>query len=143
MIKKIETHCIRQNCFLHEYSMEHDCRFARQGKTYIELQNKVVPDGIKQEYVEVEYPHTAERVNSYAEAADYRRDPFAAIAKSQPRENLGNIIDLQKLANMDTSARKAYIDSLSAAVETLKKSTAVAPDVTSDEKSQSEVKPNE
>lgn len=139
-MKKVQTNCILQNCFLREASSQHDCRFAKQGKTYIELQNKVVPDGIKQEYVEVEYPHTAERVNSYAEAADYRRDPFAAIAKSQPRENLGNIIDLQKLANMDTSARKAYINSLSAAVETLKKVDTVSPDV--QKNVESEVNPN-
>lgn len=141
-MKKIQTNCLMQNCFLREVSEQHDCRFSKQPKTYVELQNKVVSDGIKQEYVEVEYPHTAERVNSYAEAADYRRDPFAAIVKSQPRENLGNIIDLQKLANMDTSARKAYINSLSEAIETLKKSTTVAPDVKADENTQSEVKSN-
>lgn len=140
-MKRIETNCcLIQNCFLREATERHDCRFSKQPKTYIELQKKVVSNGIKEEYVEVEYPHTAERVSSYAEAADYRRDPFAAIAKSQPRENLGNIIDLQKLANMDTSARKAYIDSLSAAVETLKKVDTVGPDV--QKNVESEVKSN-
>lgn len=141
-MKKIQTNCLMQNCFLREASTQHDCRFSKQPKTYIELQNKVVSDGIKQEYVEVEYPHTAERVSSYAEAADYRRDPFAAVAKAKPRDNLGDIVDLQKIANMDTSARTAFINSLSEAVQTLKKANEV-PAVKPATEPNVEVKSNE
>lgn len=55
-----------------------------------------------EQIVEREYPITPESVKSYAEAADYRRDPVTAAMTAKPRTNLGDIRQMQDISKMDT-----------------------------------------
>lgn len=73
-------------------------------KKYGELQQKTVDDGIKEVYVEVDYPITPESVNSYADSADYRRNPqVIKDAVNSGRVNLGDLTEVQRVLQEDTA----------------------------------------
>lgn len=109
-----------KNCFRldgnHEKTTAHPVRF---GQTYFELQRRTHQNGVSEELVEVEYPHTPARVNSYCDVADYKRDPFTAITNGKPRVNLGDVRDIQEVVKMDTSERVAYLKGLRGAIDKL------------------------
>lgn len=109
-----------KNCFRldgnNDQTTPHPVRF---GKTYFELQRRTHQNGVSEEFVEVEYPHTPARVNSYVDVADYKRDPFTAITNSKPRANLGDVRDIQEVMKMDSSERLAYYNNLRSAIDKL------------------------
>lgn len=78
-------------------------------KTYNELRTVEKPNGFVQELVTVDYPITAEYVASYADGADYHKDPLGAQMRATPRRNLGDITDVQSLLNSDISGFKELL----------------------------------
>lgn len=80
----------------------------KQVKQYIELQEETAQNGIVERYVAVDYPITPESVNSYADSADYRKNPDV-IKNAVHRQNLGDVSEIQKVMSNDmTELRTMY-----------------------------------
>lgn len=79
------------------------CGDGTKCRRYVELQEIPTQNGVVEHYVELDYPITAESVNSYADSADYRKNP-EVIRQAVPRQNLGDISEVQKLLREDMSA---------------------------------------
>lgn len=99
---------VMRNCFL---SVADPIGVSVEGEKsaskYLELQRSVTSDGVKEEYVEVDYPITEEYVNSFVDGADYHADPLSKVRLNC--RNLGDIVDMQNLTAQDMeSARCAY-----------------------------------
>lgn len=77
-------------------------------KQYVELQEIQCADGIREQYVLVDYPVTADSVNSFADSADYRTNP-EVINQVQKRENLGDIVQVQQMLRNDMSGMRDLI----------------------------------
>lgn len=86
-------------------------------KKYCELQEQPCSNGIVEDYVSVDYPITPDSVNSYADSSDYKKNP-EVISQAVPRQNLGDISELQKVLSHDMSAMR---DMLAKSQEVLKK----------------------
>lgn len=72
-------------------------------RKYCELQQQPCSNGVIEQYVEVDYPITPESVNSYADTADYKKNPDV-ITTAVPRQNLGDVSEIQKVLSNDMSA---------------------------------------
>lgn len=112
---------VLRNCFRSvatgESSIEHP---IRSSKTYSELQTSTVPTGIEEKLVDVEYPHTPERIASYSDVADYKKDPLAAVASASPRQNLGDVREFQRIQSMDTCELRALLDKTQKSIDLLR-----------------------
>lgn len=86
-------------------------------KQYNVLREVPYANGIREELVAVDYPITPESVNSYADSADYHTNP-EVIRQATPRQNLGDITEVQQMLRNDMSQMQAMVAS---AQETLKK----------------------
>lgn len=86
-------------------------------KQYLELQEVPYSNGVREEYVLVDYPVTEDSVNSYADSADYRTNP-EVISQAQPRKNLGDVSEIQKTLRNDLSEMR---EMLKVSQETLQK----------------------
>ena len=118
-VEKTESRPIRSNlllsdCFLRDVLPPKDIRRGNHEHKYSELVREVKPEGVIETMREVPYPHTVESVKSYAEAADYRNDPAAAMyqASKNPRKNLGDIRESQNLLRMDSQSARALYEAL-------------------------------
>lgn len=89
----------RQNCYIvdgrekaiYASSTEQN----HEQKKYISLERVQTRNGFYEELVAKDYPINSASVTSYADGADYRRDPAAAIANAPKRVNLGDISEAQ------------------------------------------------
>lgn len=64
-------------------------------KQYNSLERVAERNGYRDEIQRKDYPINSESVTSYADGADYRRDPAQAIANAPKRVNLGDISEAQ------------------------------------------------
>lgn len=106
-MRKKET-CSRVKCNLlqAEVFVRFPVRICDDGtkiRKYVELQETTTQNGVIEDYVEMDYPVTAESVNSFADSADYRKNP-EVIKQAVPRQNLGDIAEVQQLLRSDMSA---------------------------------------
>ncbi len=102
-------------------------------RRYCELQETPCNNGVIENYVQVDYPVTPESVNSYADSADYKKNP-EVITKAVPRQNLGDITELQKVLSQDVSAMRDMLQrsqEVAKKLEEIKKATP-APTPTDD-----------
>lgn len=107
-LKPLNTNLLKQNCFLRE-CVDIPFRAAEKITKYESIDEVTTDKGVELRYTEHDYPITPEYVNSFAESADYRRDPISAIANGGSRKNLGDITDMQNVSAMDTEqARNLY-----------------------------------
>lgn len=107
--RRVVGNLIQQDCYVRDCSLCRDIDTSVFPAKYISLDEKVTPTGVVQEFNEYDYPITSEYVNSFVESCDYRIDPLQAMSKSAPGVNLGDISDIQNVANMDMEqARKIY-----------------------------------
>lgn len=81
----------------------------QERKRYVELRDVEAQNGFFQKYVTVDYPITPESVNSYADAADYRKNP-EVINQAVARRNLGDITEIQKITNSDMTQLRALVE---------------------------------
>lgn len=100
--------CTRVKCNLlqAEVYVRYPVRVCGDGtkcRKYVELQEVPTQNGFVEHYVELDYPITADSVNSYADSADYRKNP-EVIRQAVPRQNLGDISEVQKLLREDMSS---------------------------------------
>ncbi|WGL31169.1 hypothetical protein [Dipodfec virus UOA04_Rod_757] len=109
--RPVRTGLIQQNCFIRDLVRLDTCSTPVQD-TYVSLDEQVTPHGVKLVETVHDYPITPEYVNSFAEASDYRRDPASAVANSPTRQNLGDIVDLQKASKMSLSDAAALLAQL-------------------------------
>lgn len=81
----------------------------QERKRYVELRDVEAQNGFFQKYVTVDYPITPESVNSYADAADYRKNP-EIINQAVARRNLGDITEIQRITNSDMTQLRALVE---------------------------------
>lgn len=81
----------------------------QERKRYVELRDVEAQNGFFQKYVTVDYPITPESVNSYADAADYRKNP-EVINQAVARRNLGDITEIQRITNSDMTQLRALVE---------------------------------
>lgn len=77
-------------------------------RQYCELQEIPCANGVIENYVAVDYPITPESVNSYADSADYKKNPDI-VMQAVPRQNLGDISEVQKVLANDMSAMREML----------------------------------
>lgn len=121
-LRAVPSSLLKQNCYLRDVTVDSCSEHTPPSPTYPSLDEVVQEDGIKLVYTEQPYPVTPESVNSYVESADYRRDPTGAIANAKPRQNLGDITELQKVDSMDMDSAMALYEKLSKRIQEATKS---------------------
>lgn len=107
MSKKEKCTRVKCNLLQAEVYVRFPVRVCGNGKVtrYCELQETPCSNGVVEKLVECDYPITAESVNSYADSADYRKNP-EIIRQATPRQNLGDISDMQQVLRNDMSAMR-------------------------------------
>lgn len=118
--RRLHSTLIQSDVVLRDYSTAFDLASTYEQKKYPELHRKVVANGI-QDVIEMEdYPHTPERVKSYAASCDYRLDPAGAVANAPKRHNLGDVTFAQALEGYSREQLQALSDALKAKFAELK-----------------------
>ena len=129
-MRKNTNMCKRMKSFLLQaevYVRYPQCTINKQKcKRYVELRDIEANNGFYQKYVTVDYPITPESVNSYADAADYRKNP-EVINQAVARRNLGDITETQKILNSDMTELQRLVKQSQEVVERLKAANAVQP----------------
>lgn len=106
---RIQSNLLQQNCFVRDVTRVGGLVTSSSPDTFLSLDEVVTSKGISLVESENPYPITPQYVKSFASSADYRKDPFAAIASSSPRTNLGDISSIQEVSSMDMEqARSLY-----------------------------------
>lgn len=111
---------IRQNCYRRDIDPLYACPRKHDDtiKTYVSLERKHLPNGFVEQLEVKDYPINSESITSYADGADYRRDPAAAVANAPKRVNLGDITQVQNfLKNEPQQAVRVYRDVLAQLVK--------------------------
>ena len=111
---------IRQNCYRRDidvnYKQPSNCDDTI--REYQSLERKHLPNGYIEQIEKKDYPINSQSVTSYADGADYRRDPVAAVANAAKRVNLGDITQVQDfLKNDPQQAVRVYRDVLNRLVQ--------------------------
>lgn len=111
----IVTNLIKQNCFVRAVTVNSSP--TTSPLTEFESVDEVSSDsGVELRFSIQPYPITPQYVQSFADSADYHKDPAAAIlaASSVNRTNLGDVRDFQKVNSMDTAEAIALHNDLKA-----------------------------
>lgn len=95
-------------------------------RRYCELQETPCKNGVIENYVQVDYPVTPESVNSYADSADYKKNP-EVVTKAVPRQNLGDVTELQKVLSQDMSAMRDMLQRSQEVVKKLEEFNKITP----------------
>lgn len=99
MKKEVKIVTARQNCYIVAGAVEHkltDINKHETQKHYFSMERVSKDRGFSDEIIKKDYPITSESVSSYAESADYKRDPIGAIANAPKRQNLGDVTQVQE-----------------------------------------------
>lgn len=111
---------IRQNCYRRDIDPLYACPRKHDDtiKTYVSLERKHLPNGFVEQLEVKDYPINSESITSYADGADYRRDPAAAVANAPKRVNLGDITEVQNFFKSEPQqAVRVYRDVLAQLVK--------------------------
>lgn len=112
----VTMNLLRAHVYAYRKELPTEIRHNQPQKTYMELQQLPYENGLKEEYVEVDYPITPDYVKSFESSANYKNDIQTAM-NAQPRgANLGDITAIQELARMDM----AEVQKLRTELESLK-----------------------
>lgn len=119
--REIGGHILRQNCFRRE-CVDHALQspIRRQPAEYVELVRHTQPDGIKEVYEKKEYPITPEYVSSFAVSTDYKKDNSLIRPVSELSPGLGDVRDIQRMADMDSMEIERLTKQYNEAVTKLK-----------------------
>lgn len=110
---RIQSNLLQQNCFVRDAINKSEL-VSGQPSEYVSLDEVVTSKGVELKESVEPYPITPEYVSSFADSADYRRDPIQAINNSVKGVNLGDITDIQKVSQLDTTEARALYDQLKA-----------------------------
>lgn len=126
----VTMNLLRAQVYAYRNELPTEIRHNQPQKTYMELQQKEYENGIKEEYVEVDYPITPDYVKSFEPSANYKNDLQTAM-NAQPRgANLGDVSAIQELTRMDM----AEVQKLRSELEALKTKVETKPVETPTEK---------
>lgn len=119
--REIGGHILRQNCFRRE-CVDHTLQspIRRQPAEYVELVRRMQSDGIKEVYEKKEYPITPQYVSSFAVSTDYKKDNSIIRPMSELSPGLGDVRDIQRMADMDSMEIERLTKQYNEAVSKLK-----------------------
>lgn len=119
--REIGGHILRQNCFRRE-CVDHTLQspIRRQPAEYVELVRHMQSDGIKEVYEKKEYPITPQYVSSFAVSTDYKKDNSIIRPMSELSPGLGDVRDIQRMADMDSMEIERLTKQYNEAVSKLK-----------------------
>lgn len=113
IMKPVIVNGLKKNSFARDVSISSPICQSKTVAAYVDIDVVKLPTGSYQELVEKDYPINSESVSSYADGADYRRDPLAAISNAPKRVNLGDVSEVQKfLRDNPMEAARQYRDIL-------------------------------
>ena len=105
----VKINGVRQNCYALDVFTNITAKFPTGNDHTIEmydsLEKKELPNGYVVQLEKKDYPINAKSVSSYADGADYRRDPAQAIANAPKRVNLGDVTQVQEF--IDSNPQEA------------------------------------
>lgn len=108
----LKTNLISQNCFVRDITPIVDLKTDYPEQFYESMEEIIDTDNPSLSHIRKIYPYeiTPEYVNSFADGADFRKDPVSAIVNApKNRQNLSDIRDFQRVVEMDdTSARNLF-----------------------------------
>lgn len=109
--RRVKTGLILQNCYLRDVVPAFDVHSSSNvSKSYVDLTEQVVDDGVKVVESVVPYEITPAYVKSFAEGVDYRKDPESAVSNSRASGvNLGDLTALQELLSMSPEQLSALV----------------------------------
>lgn len=125
MKKQVKMNLIEQNVYVLACSAPFDEKKDYLQKDYVSQDEITCDTGIKVETTVQEYPVTPESVNSYADGTNYRNDLNAAVSRSAPGKNIGDVAALQNLLSQSPEQVKAFFDSVSQMIADSKKEPVV------------------
>lgn len=101
--RQVKIGGIRQNCYRRDIDTAYKSPQKRDDtvRYYDSLERKNLPNGYIEQVERKDYPINSASVTSYADGADYRRDPLGAIANAPKRTNLGDITEVQDFLKND------------------------------------------
>lgn len=103
---RVQSNLLQQNCFIRDVTRAIDLKVASSvDSSYLSLDEEVSSEGVKIVKKPVPYHITPDFVSSFADSADYRRDPANAVANGVSRRNLADCTDFQKIVGMDSAAQ--------------------------------------
>lgn len=108
---RVQSNLLQQNCFVRDVTRKVDLGDTPKSSegSYVSLDEVTTSTGVEIRRTVEPYPITPQYVSSFAESSDYRKDPFSAITNGIRRKNLGDIVDVQRVAGMDmSSAQELY-----------------------------------
>lgn len=112
---RVFSNLLQQNCYVRDVTRTIDLKSPSSSDSeYLSLDEVVDDGGVKIVKNPVPYHITPEYVNSFADSADYRRDPVGAISNGVVRKNLTDCTDFQKILSMDSSAQLDLYNQLKA-----------------------------
>lgn len=110
---RVQSNLLQQNCYVRDVTRAVDLKSpAPAESSYLSLDEVVEDTGVKIIKTPVPYPITPDYVASFADSADYRRDPAGAIANGVAKPNLKDCTDFQSIMAMDSSAQLALYKQL-------------------------------
>lgn len=123
----VTMNLLRAQVYAYRNELPTEIRHNQPQKTYFELQQMEYENGIKEEYVEVDYPITPDYVKSFESSANYKNDLQTAIT-AQPRGvNLGDVTAIQELTRMDMAEVQKLRSELEALKTTVEAKTVEKP----------------
>lgn len=114
---RVKSSLLLQDVYVRDVVQAKDLCSSYPKKVYSELQRKTTSNGIVEELVEVDYPHTPEVIKSYAPSADYHSDVVGAIASATPKANLGDVSVFQDILSRDMSEARSLYEGLKSVFE--------------------------
>lgn len=108
---RVPMNLIQQNVYVRDVSPFYDEKKDFLIDSYVSQDEVVKSDGLKVERTVQDYPITPDSVNSYADGTNYRNDISAAVARSAPGRNIGDVAALQELLTKSPSEVSAFFAS--------------------------------
>lgn len=106
--EKLQMNLIQQDVFVRVISPVYDQKNDYAIESYVSQDEIIEDDGIRVKSTVQEYPITPQSVNSYADGTNYRNDLSAALSRSAPGRNIGDVSAMQELLSKGPEEVKAF-----------------------------------
>lgn len=113
MSKKLATNLLKQNCYVSETCSLCDSLIEKPGeRTYVDIEERVVDDGVKLLKTYRTNPVCPEYVNSFADSCNYKVDPLASVLSGSAQWATKEDPILAALRGKSDTEIRAYFENL-------------------------------
>lgn len=101
--RKLVSNLLKQNCYILDFRPPYDEKKDYLQDKYTELVENADWNGITFQFVEKDYPITAEYVQSFLAGSDYRLDYANSVGLPARGINLGDVTNIMEILSKDTT----------------------------------------